>query len=486
MCMNRIAGYFLMIMCCIILLAGLSVTPVSAAFCDGPPNSQSFILFSGGCDRSALGLPCTQGFIIPAQPSPAGDFPTQYYLDFGDGSAPYYGTVDGVTHTYTKPGRFTLSYMSGTQCDLWRQASYVLDISAPVNYTPVTPACPPTHPIAEFIATPVSGFAPLTVQFTSTSTGADAYVWKFGDGATSPAQEPVHTYRTPGTYQVSLEARDACTGEIDRIDKPGFVSITTPAGSLEITSTPDGALVFIDNSMKGITPVTLTDTATGNYMLLIRKEGYDDYTRTISIGPSTPAILGVTLTRSVFEPTVLPTHSFGSIAVTSYPPGAAVFLDGRLAGTTPTVVSGVATGIHEITLSLRGFDNQSHIVSVGSGQTAAINAGLAATPEITGALAVITEPAGAEIYIDGTFKGVSPGTITGISAGTHTILLTLKDYDNSSTNLSITAGETGKLTTTLEKGNRPSFIDILLAAGTIAILGIIALLVMFRKDTKAR
>jgi PKD repeat protein len=376
--------------------------------------------------------------------------------------------------------------MSGTQCNLWRQASYELEISAPANYTVVKPACPPTHPLAEFTASPVSGFAPLTVQFTSTSSGADAYFWKFGDGATSPAQKPVHTYRTPGTYQVSLEARDSCTGEVDRIDKPGYITITTATGTLEISSTPDGALVFIDNSMKGITPVTLTDTAPGSHVLLIRKEGYDDYTRTLTIGPSTPATLGVSLTRSLTEPTVLPTHSLGSIAVTSYPAGAAVFLDGRFAGTAPTLVSGVATGIHEITLSLKGFDNQSHIVSVGSGQTAAINAGLAVTPEITGALAVITEPAGAEIYIDGIFKGVSPGTITGIPAGTHTILLTLKDYENTSTNLSITAGETGKLTTALEKGNRPSLNEILLAAGTIAILAIIALAVMFRKDTKKR
>ena len=110
--MKKIPGHFLIIAGCVIVMVAGCIMPVTAAVCDGPPNSQSFILFSGGCDRSPQVLPCTQGFIIPALPSPGGDFPTQYYLDFGDGSPPYYGTVDGVTHIYTAPGQFTLKYMA--------------------------------------------------------------------------------------------------------------------------------------------------------------------------------------------------------------------------------------------------------------------------------------------------------------------------------------------------------------------------------------
>jgi PKD repeat protein len=484
--MNGIPVYNLIIVGCIVLLAGWTVSPVTAALCDGPPNSQSFILFSGGCDRSLLGLPCTQGFIFPAQPSPNGDFPTQYYLDFGDGSPPYYGTVDGVSHTYTRPGPFTLDYRAGTQCDLWRQAAYTLNVSAPADYTPVTLVCPPSHPSADFIATPTSGFAPLAVQFTSTSPGADAYTWRFGDGGISPAREPIHTYRAPGTYPVSLEAHDSCSGAVNRTDKPGYITVTATAGTLAISSNPDGAMVFIDNAVKGITPVILTDTTIGNHLLLIRKGGYEDYTRHIIIEPATPATIGVTLTRSIAEPTALPTSSFGSIAVTSYPPGAAVFLDGRLTGTAPTMVSDVATGIHEISLSLRGYDNRSHIVSVGSGQIAAINDELVAIQEITGALAVISDPPGAEIYIDGAFRGVSPVTLSGISAGTHTILLTLPEYADNTTSITITAGKTEKHTAGLQKVYRPSATDILLAVGTMVIIGIFALVVMFRKDRKIR
>src|SRR4030042_6815037 len=184
--MERQPGYVL-ITGFILVMMVWCVLPVTAAVCDEPPSAQSFISFSGGCDRIPRVLPCTQGFIFPALPSPGGDFPTQYYLDFGDGSPPYYGTVDGITHTFTSPGQFTLKYMAGTQCDLWRQGTYTLDIPPLENYTPAPPACEPAHPLAGFTAPPASGFAPLTVRFTSTSTGSDAYAWRFGDGGTSPA-----------------------------------------------------------------------------------------------------------------------------------------------------------------------------------------------------------------------------------------------------------------------------------------------------------
>jgi PKD repeat protein len=472
-----IAGYAL-------VLAAWCVIPVTAAVCDGPPNSQSFILFSGGCDSIPGVLPCTQGFIFPALPSPGGDFPTQYYLDFGDGSPPYYGTVYGITHTYTSPGSFTLTYMAGTQCDLWRQGTYELNIRPPENYTAVIPVCEPAHPLAGFTGTPVSGFAPLTVRFTSTSSGADAWAWKFGDGGTSPAENPSHTYTTPGTYSVSLEARDSCTGLVNRADKLGYVTVTATAGTLSISSNPAGATVFIDNVVKGVTPVTLTDTVPGRHTLLLTRAGYEDYTRNFITEPSTPATIGATLIRSVTEPATRPTPSYGSVAITSVPPGAAVYIDGSPAGATPAVIPDVLPGNHELTLSLRGYDDRDQVISVGSGQTTAVNAIMVATPPSTGSLAITSDPTGAEIYIDDAFMGVSPVTITGLSPGTHTLSAKLQDHADNTTNITITAGLTGRIPVVLQKVRKLSAMDIMLAAGVVLMIAVIAGLVISRQDAK--
>jgi PKD repeat protein len=62
---------------------------------------------------------------------------------------------------------------------------------------------------ALFSASPTSGIAPLTVNFTDLSTAGPggaitAWAWDFGDGGTSTSQNPSHTFTAAGTYTVSL------------------------------------------------------------------------------------------------------------------------------------------------------------------------------------------------------------------------------------------------------------------------------------------
>jgi PKD repeat protein len=423
--------------------------------------------------------------MFPAQPSAGGDFPTQYFLDFGDGSPPYYGPVDGVTHTYTRPGLITLKYMAGTQCDLWRSDTFVMNIPAPQNYSPAIPACVPVHPSTGILDNPGYGVAPLEVQFTSTSSGANAYLWSFGDGGTSPAQNPRHTYRTPGIYSVSLEARDTCSGTVSRASMSNFVTVTSPVTILSVASNPPGALVFLDNVIKGRTPVTLTDTPAGNHQIMITLDGYEEYTRNIIMEAATPLTIAAELSRRSPQPTTQP-PSNGSIAITSIPSGAEVYIDGLPSGIAPTIFPEILPGNHRVTLSAKGYDDWSYIVSVGSGRMSAVNAELVAATETSGSLAVISNPPGAEIFIDGDFKGVSPVTITGLSPGTHRILLTLEEYSNATTNLTISAGQTQKHSAELKKISRPSAIDLLLAAAAIVMIAIIALVVMFRKNSNTK
>ena len=58
--------------------------------------------------------------------------------------------------------------------------------------------------IASFSYSPISGNAPLSVKFTDTSMGATSWHWDFGDGASSIAQNPVHTYAIAGHYTPCL------------------------------------------------------------------------------------------------------------------------------------------------------------------------------------------------------------------------------------------------------------------------------------------
>jgi len=65
----------------------------------------------------------------------------------------------------------------------------------------------PPAPVVNFTADVVSGTAPLTVEFTDSSTeNPTEWFWEFGDDSTSDEQNPVHIYTDAGTYAVTLTA----------------------------------------------------------------------------------------------------------------------------------------------------------------------------------------------------------------------------------------------------------------------------------------
>lgn len=94
------------------------------------------------------------------------------------------------------------------------------DMGADEYYTGVEPQL-----VADFNASPTSGTAPLTVDFTDKSTGGiTSWAWNFGDGATSTQQSPTHTYTDPGTYTVSLTVTGPAGS--DTGTKNNYISVT--------------------------------------------------------------------------------------------------------------------------------------------------------------------------------------------------------------------------------------------------------------------
>jgi hypothetical protein len=84
-------------------------------------------------------------------------------------------------------------------------------------------AAPP--PVVAFVATPDSGTPPLTVAFSNRTSGnVSAYRWDFGDGQSSTATNPTHTFTAPGAYQVTL----AATWSGGVVTVPGVVAVVAP------------------------------------------------------------------------------------------------------------------------------------------------------------------------------------------------------------------------------------------------------------------
>jgi PKD repeat protein len=109
-------------------------------------------------------------------------------------------------------------------------------------------------PVSEFRATKPTGMVPLTTRFQNL---AGSYItsslWSFGDGATSPEPNPVHTYTTPGTYTVSLVASSDIG--VDTMTKTDMVAVEAPDFD------------FTADVVEGIVPlaVQFTDISTEPY-----------------------------------------------------------------------------------------------------------------------------------------------------------------------------------------------------------------------------
>jgi gliding motility-associated-like protein len=75
------------------------------------------------------------------------------------------------------------------------------------------------RPTADFIISSSTLFNNLPVTFGNTTLNGDTYHWSFGDGNTSMLVSPNNLYTSPGTYLVTLIAKDK-KGCIDSITKP--------------------------------------------------------------------------------------------------------------------------------------------------------------------------------------------------------------------------------------------------------------------------
>ncbi len=213
-----------------------------------------------------------------------------YEWNFGDGTT---ATGAMVTHTFTDVGEYDVT-LTVTDNDGLTSTS-IQSVSA------LTPLIAPT---AAFIASPLSGTAPLLVNFNAaTSTDTDGFIvsydWDFGDGSTGTGVTPNHTYTESGVYMITLTVTDndgltdsfeESINVIIQLEAPtpffiateNFLEVTFDAsGSTDI----DGEIVSYDwsfgdgNTATGVTTVH-TYASAGMYVAILTVTDNDNLSST--------------------------------------------------------------------------------------------------------------------------------------------------------------------------------------------------------------
>ncbi len=133
---------------------------------------------------------------------------TTYLWQFGDGDT---DTSGSPTHTYATTGIRLVRLIGANLC-----GSDTATLSVTVS----------DKPNASFTAAPLSGSAPLLVNFNgSVANPATSWVWNFGNGASAHREDTLYTYDTPGVYSVDFTAANDC-GPGTTSSQPNYIKVS--------------------------------------------------------------------------------------------------------------------------------------------------------------------------------------------------------------------------------------------------------------------
>lgn len=110
---------------------------------------------------------------------------------------------------------------------------------------------------ADFSGAPVSGDAPLTVNFTELARGTPtAWIWQFGDGDSVSEANPAHVF-DPGIYTIALRTVTA-TGGIEIIKTDYVTAVAESLGVADGNALPTNTHVW-DITLTNHVPITTID-----------------------------------------------------------------------------------------------------------------------------------------------------------------------------------------------------------------------------------
>ena len=278
-----------------------------------------------------------------------------------------------------------------------------------------------------------------TLSVTSSPSGAKVYV----DGSYYGRTAQHISGLSAGDHRVEVALDGYETWKSTARVKAGqvtdvYASLThkPTLGSVYVSSGPSGANIYLDGVYKGTTPRTLSGIAEGRHYVDVELAGYQEWSGPVNVVANQQAQISVSLTPE-------PKPVFGTIAVYSDPVGAYIYLDGAYQGRTYPegfVVIGVSPGTHTVTLKLDGYRDAVTSVNVNSGRQSTVRSTLQTPGASMGSVDVTSDPAGAEVYLNNAYKGVTPVTLNDLAQGSYTVALKLKGYVDWTTTATVNTG----------------------------------------------
>lgn len=249
----------------------------------------------------------------------------------------------------------------------------------------------------ELTLTKLPGLVTLT---TTPEAGAEV---SLDDGAALGTTPLKDVEIRPGKHRLAFTAKRYLT-EVRELDVEGGhvkqsldVELTPNWAPVSLTTQPAGAAVTVDGEPAGETPLVMQLTA-GEREVEARLPGYNAWHDTVVVNADEPQQL----------PPVTLTQADGRVALRTTPAEAAVNVDGEFRGRTPLTLRLRPGKTHDITLTKPGYETATRKLSVEADSGRRLDVELKA---LYGEIEIASEPAGAEIRVDGKSAGTTPDTL---------------------------------------------------------------------------
>jgi hypothetical protein len=210
-------------------------------------------------------------------------------------------------------------------------------------------------------------------------------------------------------------------GPSEDADLPPPVEFTR----LTVYTTPPNADVFLGRQRIGKSPIVDEKVTSGDTDLRVELAGYVDVVHTLELRTDEP-----------FETTIRLVPRTGVLKVTSIPSGARVYLDGeRTDFLTPAVLEDIpVTRPHDVRLTLAGYITaEIGGVRFDEDSLRVVHHDFSRS---TAKVRVVSQPAGADIYVDDRLLGQTPNVYS-LTHGTHRIRLQKQSYAESEQDISV-------------------------------------------------
>ncbi len=226
----------------------------------------------------------------------------------------------------------------------------------------------------------------------------------------------------PGRYSVELSATgyEPRTAELavgDARSQDFRYELRKLPGKVLIRAKPPVPVrVAVDGKETAAGPDGSYSVAAGAHSLTVMAKRYQDFTSMVEVEG-----------REVRQTVVAELKpDWADVAVTTQPDGAAILVAGEALGTTPATVPVPAGGV-ELELRKDGYKPWRQTLAVSAGEK--IELPLVRLQETDGLLAVVTNPAGAAVTIDGRYRGTTPLDAEIAPGGAHDVIVTRPGYE---------------------------------------------------------